>query len=60
MKNSTKGKLARCTSAAAFLFALGAVGGMEASTLTPAQGIAYIAAGLFVSAAAGLKGGLFH
>lgn len=60
MTNKTKGKIARWTSIAAFLFALGAVGGMDACTLTPARGILYIAAGLAVAAAAGMKGGLFR
>ena len=60
MTNKRKGKIARWLSVAAFLFALGAVGGMDACTITPARGILYIAAGLFISTIAGLKGGLFR
>ena len=60
MTNKRKGQLARWTSLTAFLFALGAVGGMEICTLTPARGILYIAAGLFISTIAGMKGGLFR
>lgn len=60
MTNKRKGQIARWLSVAAFLFALGAVGGMEACTLTPAQGTGYMAAGLAVAAVAGMKGGLFR
>lgn len=60
MTNKRKGQIARYLSGAAFLFALGAVGGMDACTLTPAQGAGYMAAGLAVAAVAGMKGGLFR
>lgn len=60
MTNKRKGQIARGTSFAALLFSLGAVGGMEAFTITPAQGIACIAAGMAISALAGMKGGLFR
>ena len=56
MTNKTKAKIARYLSGAAFLFALGAVGGMEACTLTPAQGTGYMAAGLAVAAHSASKG----
>lgn len=60
MTNRTKAKIARWTSIAAFLFALGAVGGMDACTITPARGILYIVSGLAISTIAGMKGGLFR
>lgn len=60
MTSKTKAKLARWTSVAAFLFALGAVGGMDACMITPARGILYIVSGLAVAAVAGMKGGLFR
>ena len=60
MTNKRKGQIARWLSVAAFLFALGAVGGMDACMITPARGILYIAAGLAIATIAGMKGGLFR
>lgn len=60
MTNRRKGQIARWLSVAAFLFALGAVGGMDACTLTPARGILYIVVGLSVATISGMKGGLFR
>lgn len=60
MTNKRKGQIARWLSIAAFLFALGAVGGMDACTITLARGILYIVVGLSVATIAGMKGGLFR
>lgn len=60
MTNKRKGKIARWLSVASFLFALGAVGGMDACMITPARGILYIVSGLAIATIAGMKGGLFR
>ena len=60
MTNKRKGQIARWLSVAAFLFALGAVGGMDACTITPLRGILYIVVGLAIATIAGMKGGLFR
>lgn len=60
MTNKRKGQIARWLSVASFLFALGAVGGMDACTITPARGILYIVVGLAIATIAGMKGGLFR
>lgn len=60
MSNRQKTQLARWTSSMAFLFALGTVGGLERFHIAPGQGMAYVAAGLSVAVAAGLKGGIFR
>lgn len=60
MKNRTKGKIARWTSLAAFLLALGIAGGMELFLIEPGRGIAYIALTLAIAGFAGRKGGMFR